>query len=137
MNRRRQQLGMSLLGMLIIVIMAGFFVMSAIRMAPAYFEYLSVRDIISRTAVDPESADENIGDIRRKFQAIFHTNQITWLKAQEVDIFRKDGKTYIDARYEVRLPMFWRIDAVLKFDDLFYAVGEAEPVDPAVASNRP
>ena len=136
MNRRRGQAGMSLPGMLIIVIMAGFFVLCAIRMAPAYFEYLSVRDIISRTAVDPESADKSIGNIRRKFETVFHTNQIDGLKAREIEIYRKDGKTYIDARYEVRLPIFWRIDAVLNFDDLFYAVGEAEPVDPAVAANR-
>lgn len=137
MNRRQQQVGMSVLGMLIIVIMAGFFVISAIRMGPAYFEYLSVRDIVSRTAGDPESVDENIGDIRRKFEAVFHTNQIDGLKAREVEIYRKDGETYIDARYEVRLPIFWRIDAVLKFDDLFYVIGESAPIDPAVAAKRP
>ena len=43
MNTRQRQSGMSIPGILVIMIMVGFFVMCAIRMAPPYFEYLSVK----------------------------------------------------------------------------------------------
>lgn len=119
---------MSVLGTLIVLIMAGFFVMCAIRMAPPYFEYLSVRDIISRAAMDPESEQESISGLRTRFETVFNTNQIRELKAREIDIYRKEGKTYIDAGYEVRVPVFWRIDAVMRFDDLVYVVGQPEPI---------
>jgi len=121
---------MSVLGMLAIMVMVGFFVMCIIRMTPAYVESLSVRDIISRMAMDPEMADAPPASFRRKIANIFNSNQIYLLKPSEVKVFTRSGKTYIDASYEVRLPVMWRIDAVLKFDDLLYEVGKPDPQPP-------
>ena len=45
-----------------------------------------------------------------------------------MEIYRRRGKTYIDASYEVRVPIVGRIDAVMKFDDLLYEVGSPEPL---------
>ena len=126
----KRQSGMSMLGILAILLMVGFFAMCAIRISPPYFEYLSVKNIVSNVAVAPESAQESIRDIRRALDSNFNTNQIYELDAKDVNIYRKSGKTYIDANYEVRLPIIWRIDAVVRFDDLLYVVGEAEPVSP-------
>lgn len=130
MMARRRQSGMSVLGMLVILLMLGFFAMCAIRMSPPYFESLSIRNIISNIATDPDTAEVSIRRIRRNIDSNFNTNQIYELEAKDVKVFRKNGKTYIDASYEVRLPILWRIDAVINFDDLFYVVGEADPVSP-------
>ena len=67
--------------------------------------------------------------IRRRIENIFHSNQIYGLKPSEVEIVRKRGVTYIDARYEVRMPLLWRIDAIIRFDDLLYPLGESKPID--------
>lgn len=136
MNLRQQQSGMSVLGTLIVLIMAGFFVMCAIRMAPPYFEYLSVRDIVSRAAMDPEAEQQSISSMRTRFETVFNTNQIQELNAREMEIYRKEGKTYIDASYEVRVPIFWRIDAMLRFDDLLYVVGQPDPIPADQAPRR-
>ena len=128
MTIRRRQQGMSMFGILGILIMLGFFAMCAIRMMPVYFEYLSVKDIVSRMADDPETVDMSPGNIRRKLDTVFNTNQIYGLDVKTVEIFRKRGKTYIDASYEVRQPVLWRIDSVLKFDDLLFEVGNPEPI---------
>jgi len=114
---------MSIPGMLLIAIMVGFFVMCAIRMAPPYFEYLSVKEIVQKVALDYDPATESTGQIRRKLDNLFNTNQIYELDPKDVEVYRKDGKTYIDANYEVRIPVMGRIDAVLKFDDLLYVAG--------------
>jgi hypothetical protein len=129
MKGRQQQAGMSMLGMLVILIMVGFFVMCGVRMAPAYIEYLSVKDIVNRIVMDPETDGKSIASIRRRLDSIFNTNQIYELDAKSVKIYRKEGKLYIDAGYEVRVPVAGRIDAVMKFDDLLYVVGESEPVE--------
>jgi hypothetical protein len=129
MGLRRQQRGMSILGMLAILIMVGFFVMCIIRMAPSYYEFLSVRDIVTRMVNDPETKELSIGSIRRRLETIFHTNQITDADARKMEIYRKKGDVFIDAGYEVRLPIFWRIDAVMVFDDLHYKVGDPTPLN--------
>jgi hypothetical protein len=125
---RERQAGMSIPGILAILIMVGFFVMCIIRMAPPYFEYLSVKDIIAKVAMDFPPQTASIGQIRRRLRNLFNTNQIYELKPKEVEVYRKSGKTYIDASYEVRLPVMGRIDAVLKFDDLLYVVGSPVPL---------
>jgi hypothetical protein len=119
----RRQSGMSVPGMLIIASMVGFFVMNIIRMAPPYFEYLSVKEIVQKVALESDPETRTIGEIRRRITALFNTNQIYKLHPKDVEVYRKDGKTFIDATYEVRLPVMGRIDSVMKFDDLIYVVG--------------
>ena len=128
MNTRQRQTGMSIPGMLAIAIMVGFFVMCIIRMAPPYTEYLSVKSIIEQVTMEFDPQSQSIGDIRRRIDFMFNTNQIYELKHKDVEVFRKDGKTFIDARYEVRVPVMGRIDAVLKFDDLLYVTGNPTPL---------
>jgi hypothetical protein len=125
MITRRRQAGMSIPGMLVIAIMVGFFVMCGLRMAQPYFEYLSVKEIISKIAREYDPKTETVGDIRRSIANLFNTNQIYELQPKDVEVYRKDGKTYIDASYEVRVPVAGRIDAVMKFDDLLYVAGES------------
>jgi hypothetical protein len=128
MNTRQRQTGMSIPGMLVIAIMVGFFVMCIIRMTPPYFEYLSVKDIIQQVVMEHEPETQSIGQIRRRIDNLFNTNQIYELQAKDVEVYRKDGKTFIDASYEVRIPVMGRIDAVLKFDDLKYVAGNPTPL---------
>lgn len=118
MKLRQQQSGMSLLGMLTIAIMVGFFVMCGLKMGPSYFEYLTIRDVVTRVATEHDPATDTIADIRRKLANLFNTNQIYGLKPTDIEVFRRDGKTFIDASYEARVPLFGKIDAVIRFDDL-------------------
>jgi len=121
---------MSILGILAILLMLGFFAMNIIRMLPPFMEYLSVKDVIGRIAMDPDTANESPADIRRTIANIFNTNQIYLLDPKDVEVFTKSGKTYIDANYEVRLPVMWKIDSILRFDDLLYEVGNPTALPP-------
>lgn len=123
MKTSQRQAGLSIPGMLLIAAMVGFFVMCGIRMVPPYFEYLSVREIITTIAREHNPEEENIGDIRRRVANTFNTNQIYDLKPKDVQVYRKEGETFIDASYEVRVPVMGRIDAVLNFDDLKFVAG--------------
>jgi|TARA_R100000900_G_scaffold146524_2_gene137235 hypothetical protein len=110
--------------MLTIAVMVGFFVMAGIRMAPSYFEYMAVRDVVERVAQEHDPATETIADIRRRISNLFNTNQIYGLKPGDIEIYREDGQTWIDARYEARIPLVANIDAVISFDDLLVEAGE-------------
>jgi hypothetical protein len=136
MNSRSYQAGVSIPGILLIIIMAGFFVMCAIRMSPPYFEYLSVKDIITRIVMEKETQTRSPRQIRRNIENIFNTNQIYELDPREIEIYRKKGVTYIDASYEVRQSVAGRIDSVLKFDDLHFAVGNPEPIDSSESNKK-
>ena len=109
---------MSLPSMMLIVAMVGFFVMCAIRMFPRYMEYLSIREIVETVAREYNPDEEDLGDIRRRLDTMFNTNQINDLQPKDVEITHKEGRTYIDANYEARVPIMGIVDAVMTFDDL-------------------
>ena len=124
MKTSSHQRGMSIPAMLAIAAMVGFFVMCIIRMTPHYFEYLSIREIITTIAREYNPEEEDIPDIRRRIDTMFNTNQIYDLQAKDVEVFHKDGRTFIDARYEARVPIMGIVDAVMSFDDLEIETGK-------------
>ncbi|NND65982.1 MAG: DUF4845 domain-containing protein [Halioglobus sp.] len=128
MRHVNRQSGISMPGILAILAVMGFLALCVIRMTPPYFEFLSVKRIVSNMAIEPETRDMSNRQIRRRLESIFHSNQIYDLEASEVEVIRKRGVTYIDARYEIRMPLLWRIDAVMRFDDLLYQLGETDPI---------
>ena len=136
MMTRKHESGMSLLGTLCILFMLGFFAVCIIRMAPPYFEYLTVKSIIANIAMDADSSVETNATIRRKIANVFNVNQISQLAPKDVEVYRSKGETYIDGNYEVRVPIVWRIDAVLIFDDLLYQVGDSEPLSKPATVTR-
>lgn len=124
MKPARKQAGIGMLGILTIIIMVGFFVMSGIRIAPGYVEYLQVRDIVIRVAEEYNDDEDTISDIRRDLAGYLNTNQVKAIDYRTVDISRQSGKVIINANYEDRIPLLWRIDAVVKYDDLVFTAGE-------------
>ncbi|MBP6682043.1 MAG: DUF4845 domain-containing protein [Halioglobus sp.] len=112
------QRGMSIPGMMLIAAMVGFFVMCSILMFPRYMEYLSIRNIVETVAREYNPDEEDLADIRRRLDTMFNTNQINDLQPKDVEVFHKEGRTYIDANYEVRVPIMGIVDAVMTFDDL-------------------
>ncbi|MEM1141487.1 MAG: DUF4845 domain-containing protein [Pseudomonadota bacterium] len=120
----RAQRGMGLLGLLIIACMVGFFVMAGIRIAPGYTEYLVVKENVIRVAEEYDENRDTVRTLRIKLATYFNTNQVKGLNARDVVIKREDGEIIIDAGYEDRIPMLWRIDAVVRYDDLKYIAGQ-------------
>lgn len=124
MKTRRRQSGMSLLGMLAIAVMVGFFAMCGLRMAPSYFEYLTVKDLITKVATEYGAEGKTARELHRMIATNLNTNQIYGINSKDIEIYRKEGKMFIDANYEARINVVGRIDAVMSFDDLKFEVGK-------------
>jgi len=125
MKSMKRQAGLSFLSILLIAIMVGFFVMSGIRMAPSYMEYLTIKDVVGAIATEPGAKEHSVAAIRRRLETNFNTNQIYGLRARDIEVYRENGETYIDANYEARIPLVGNIDAVMKFEDLEFIAGQA------------
>ena len=124
MRLRQRQAGMSIWGMLVVAIMVGFYVLCAVKLIPIYTEYLSVKEIVTKVAREHQPGTTTTGQMRRRLDNLFNTNQIYGLKPSEVEIYRKGGKTFIDANYEGRVTIAGQLDVVLRFDDLLLVAGQ-------------
>jgi hypothetical protein len=94
-----------------------------LRVAPAYMEYLTVRDLLQRVAAEYDPNTQTSQDLRVRIGKLMNTNQVKAIAAEDIKISRERGQIVIDARYESRFPLIWIIDGVLVFDDLVVTIG--------------
>jgi hypothetical protein len=118
LSSRSRQRGFSFWGIALNVLIFGAFLVVVLRVTPLYVEYLTVKDVISRAGAEYDPSKQGLGDIRTHIRKLLNTSQIYVITADDVEIVREKGKVVIDANYEVRFPLVWIIDGVMKFEDL-------------------
>lgn len=116
--RLSRQQGMSLWSVALNIFILGSFLVLALRVAPSYMTYLTVKDIVERAAEQYDPKSQSLADVRTRIRKLLNTSQVYDIKAEDIDVFRDNGKVIIDATYEVRFPLVWIIDGVMVFDDL-------------------
>ena len=102
-------LNLRLLGALLVI---------ALRVAPSYMEYLTIKDLITRAADEYDPRSETVTDLRVRLAKLLNTNQIYDTSIDDIEVYRERGAIVIDANYEKRFPLFWILDGVIKFEDL-------------------
>ncbi len=123
MKTVKQQAGMSFLGIAVIAIMIGFFVVAGLAMAPSYMEHMTIRKVMEDIVNSPDAENNSTAAMRKRISRAFDTNRIDGMKASDVVLSRKDGRLHVNANYESRVHIMFNIDAVMVFDDLQYTVG--------------
>ena len=104
---------------------AGLFLLAALmivllRVTPGYLEYLSVNDVVARVASESQATESTVVDVKLQLAKLLKTNQVTGININDIEVYRERGIIIIDARYELRFPLFWIFDGVMKFDDLLF-----------------
>lgn len=112
----RQQEGVSILGVLVLLALLSFFLTVSIRLLPTWMEGRAVKNAITSVA-EASSAEHSLRDVTRRIQSNFNTNRIEAIKPKDIKVYRDEGKIIIDASYEKRTPLFQNVDAVLMFND--------------------
>jgi hypothetical protein len=121
MRVRNRQTGVSILGVLIILLLFSFFLTVSVRLLPTWFEGREVRSALVRV-VEVSNPDDSLRDVTRRIDSTFNTNRIEALKPREVKVYRDKGKILIEANYEKRTPLFQNVDAVLMFNDNTFTI---------------
>jgi len=111
------QRGMTTIGLILVVGTIGFFVTLAIKLTPVYLESFQISSIFKSLEQDMPMADATNQEIRSSLARRFDVNNIENVKPKQVDIRRKNDRvTALALKYETRVPMFWNIDVVVRFD---------------------
>ena len=118
-SRRPQGMkGFNIWALSINLLLLGAILVVALRVAPSYLEYLTVKDLITRAAQEHDPRSETLTDLKSRLAKLLNTNQVTDTTLGDIDIYRERGVIVIDANYEKRFPLFWILDGVMKFEDL-------------------
>lgn len=121
MNR---QSGMTLIGFIFILAIAGFFALMAMRLVPGYVEYFGLVKAMNQVASEPGAAQKSIAQIRSDldFKASFQYVDDSTLGVggttgarQPVQIQRDNGKTILVVDYDKRVHFVYNIDFLMHF----------------------
>jgi Tfp pilus assembly major pilin PilA len=111
---RRQQ-GMTLIGMVFVAIIAGIFVLAAIRLTPIYLEYMKVDAALDAMKNDLDGSNAGPGQIRTSLERRFDIDDVKSIRSRDVVIERSANGHTVKADYEGRTPFLANVYLVVDF----------------------
>ena len=123
-STRKQQKGASIFAIIVLLIIAGFFFSVGFKLYPAYFDNKLVDSVLTEMIGNNDELNQSEFLIKRTVQRKFTVNQIR-LPKEALKIIKEGNKVILDLDYQVRVPMFANVDAMVKFKKKYEA--EVQP----------
>ncbi|MEW6131943.1 MAG: DUF4845 domain-containing protein [Pseudomonadota bacterium] len=115
MINRAQQGGATLVGMLLWGIIIVFVALLAMKLIPAYVEFMTVDKILSDLGSEEGIGSMSNSEIRDHFTRRAMIDNIDTVKASDLRISREGGKTVITVDYTFRTPLIANISLLAEF----------------------
>ncbi|AOS98463.1 hypothetical protein AUP74_03097 [Microbulbifer aggregans] len=112
----RRQRGMSYWGWLMVVAVFGFVLTCVSKMGPAYIDAYYVDEGLRKLAENPSLRDLNRGEIKRELDRFFLINNVRGEPTKAVQVIRGADSMLVSVDYELRQPLIYNIDVVMKFN---------------------
>src|SRR4249919_680901 len=97
-----KQRGMTLIGFVIGLIVACFFIYMGMVLGPAYSEYYGVRKAMDTVALAQTANSTDIGTISHALDRQFNVGYVDNVSGKDVKLIRDKGGNSIAVEYEVR-----------------------------------
>lgn len=111
-----QQKGMSFPLILLMIGLVAFVGLFAVKVGPAYFEYMTVSKIIDETSQNATVMSQPKSKVLAHINKSYRTNNLWDLRAAETIVVKKDGRSLVlDVDYEKRSQLFGNIHVVTVF----------------------
>jgi nucleoside diphosphate kinase len=111
-NKFENEAGVSLSGLLAVLVVIGAVALVAIKVTPALIEYRAVKGAIVK-------AKSNGGTVREMQQSFDHNaevNSISSIHGRDLVISRENGEPEISFAYEKRVPLFGNVSLLFDFE---------------------
>jgi len=123
MKTRYSQRGLSSIGWLMVILLAGFFLTLAFKMVPAYVDNIYVTDALKSLrelgAGQQGYAGVTDSEVRRHLSGYFNINNVRADAVKSLKVERKSDRILVNMNYEVREPLFYNVDVVMRFTNQF------------------
>lgn len=110
-----RQGGLTLVGWLLVLIVAAFVALMALRIAPVYLESMTVASVVRDVARDPELRGAAPREVRTALSRRMRVNNVDSVSSDDVEIGRSGDSIRIVLAYERRFPLIANLDGVASF----------------------
>lgn len=118
-NPLRRQKGASVFAIIILLVMVGMFLLSALKVAPSYMDNNVIVNAMDGTINNNDFESMSIAEVRSNLQRSLVTNNIREFDSSSVVLTREGNNNFVDINYESRVPLFYNIDIVVTFENRF------------------
>ena len=109
------QRGITLIGFLIGLALAGFFFLIGAKLLPMYTEFMAVKAAMVQVQNTPGSARLTPEQVWKILDRTFYTSYVDSVQRTDMQLVRQNGY-FLRIAYEVRKPLVYNLDVVAKFD---------------------
>jgi Domain of unknown function (DUF4845) len=112
---KRKQSGITLVGFIIVMVVAGFFAYMGMILGPAYSEYYGVVKAINFVAGESTPNATDFEPLRKGLDRQFNVGYVESVTGKDAKLIRDKTGNILSMTYEVRKPFLYNIDFVVKF----------------------
>jgi len=113
---RRNQKGMTFIGLLCILGLVGVIGYAGIRLSTVYLNYMKVARTLDVTASEFKSENPDPAAIRRSLDKHWEIEDISGVDAKEVEIVKDEGAVTLHVVYDDSVPYIANVSLLVHFD---------------------
>jgi Domain of unknown function (DUF4845) len=114
---QHRQRGMTMIGIILVVIVVGAWVYAGIRLTPKYLEYMRVAATLEKVR---DEYDSNPGTtefmLRKAIERHFDIEMVEVITSNDIEISKDGGEFTMRAAYEDTVPLAGNVSFLVDFD---------------------
>ena len=114
---QHRQRGMTMLGIIVVVVVVGAWVYAGIRLVPKYLEYMKIASTLEKVR---DEYDSNPGTtefmLRKAIERHFDIEMVDVITSNDIEIKRDGGEFNVRAAYEDTVPLAGNVSFLVEFD---------------------
>jgi hypothetical protein len=111
----KRQRGMTLGGLMFLLLLMGFATYSAFRVLPAYIDYWTVRSILRGIATQPELDKVKERELRERFARELRLNNVSVVDANDLVIERVANGVLLSTEFSAKKPFIGAVNLCMDF----------------------
>jgi Domain of unknown function (DUF4845) len=115
-SMRQPQLGMTFIGMLFILAMAGVIVYAGVRLVPVYLNYMNIVKTLQTTATEFKGDNPDPVAIRNSLSRHWEITTISAVDYKDVEITKDDSGVSLHVAYDDSEPYLGNVSLAVHFD---------------------
>ena len=113
---RNRQKGMTFIGLLFVLAMAGVIVYAGIRLAPLYLNYMKVARTMESVAAEVKGENPDPAAIRNLIDRHFNIEDPSGVAVKDIEITRDDGGVQMHVAYDDSVPYVANVSLSVHFE---------------------
>jgi len=116
MHTPKKQQGMTLIGWMLVFMLAAVIALVALKLIPVYLDGYKVYQSMASLAEDDSAKGKNPTELRKLLLRRLDINMVTDVTSDNITFSNQGGKIAVEVDYEVRRQMFGNLYAVVVFN---------------------